>query len=351
MESVGTDIISAEKKKQFIGEVKFIRALTYYSLVQLFAKPYAADNGSSAGIPLRLLAERNEEHNELPSSPVKDIYTQILKDLNEAETEVPTAGGNDKIRVHTNAVIAYKTRIYLAMKDYPKVISEANKIVSTSAPFKSSSGSTHELAPDITAVFTNYSNTERILNFPFEVTNVAGTQNQLGYYYNEGNIEYSLSSTGIFGKTAWPTTDDRKSNLTGKSSDGKLDILTKFSGASPFLDWIPVLRYSEVLLNLAEAEAEAGSETRALALLRAVRNRSDASYTFPSFANKAALVNAILLERRIEFLGEGLRVPDLQRRNMPIPSDGAGRLVQPTDERYIFPIPLVEVITNPNVSN
>src|SRR5690606_25228179 len=150
-------------------------------------------------------------------------------------------------------------------------------------------------------------------------------QNQLGYYYNEGNIEYSLAEGGIFSNPAWPTTDARKKDLTGKSSKGDMNILTKFSAASPYLDWIPVIRYSEVLLNLAEAEAEAGSQTRALALLKAVRNRSDAAYTFPAFANKAALVDAILLERRIEFLGEGLRVPDLDRKSTRLNSSHVKR--------------------------
>jgi len=353
IEPVGTDILDANKKTQLIAEVKFIRALTYYSLVQLFAKPYAADNGASRGIPLRLLAERNSENNDLAASPVKDIYAQILKDLNEAEAAVPAtyASQDDQsTRAHKNTIIAFKTRVLLAMKDYAKVITEANKIVSATAPFKASSGVPHQLAPAITDVFSNFKINERILSFPFEANNAPGTQNQLGYYYNEGNIEYSLAEGGIFSNPAWPTTDARKKDLTGKSSKGDMNILTKFSAASPYLDWIPVIRYSEVLLNLAEAEAEAGSQTRALALLKAVRNRSDAAYTFPTFANKAALVDAILLERRIEFLGEGLRVPDLQRRNMPINSVGAGRLIQPTDERYIFPIPLGETITNPGVS-
>lgn len=354
IEEVGADILPADKKSQLIGEVKFVRALTYYSLVQLFAKPYAADNGASKGIPLRLLAERNSEHNDLPASPVKDIYAQIIKDLNEAETAVPATYSDattQSTRAHKNTIIAFKSRVYLAMKDYAKVISESNKIVSATAPFKASTGVPHQLAPAIKDVFTNYTINERILSFPFEANNAPGTQNQLGYYYNEGNIEYSLSPDGIFGNAAWPTTDDRKKEMTAKSSDGKLNLLTKFSGASPFLDWIPAIRYSEVLLNLAEAEAEAGSQVRALALLKAVRNRSDAAYTFPASPSKAALVDAILLERRIEFLGEGLRVPDLQRRNMPINSEGAGRLVQPNDERYTFPTPLVEIITNPGVNN
>lgn len=354
IEAVGTDIISAEKKTQLIGEVKFIRALTYAALVQLFAKPYAADNGASKGIPLRLLPERSSENNDLQASPVADIYAQILKDLNEAEPAVPANYQDQEAtatRVHRNTVIALKTRMYLTMRDYPKVITEANKIVSAAAPFTAGSGVNHKLSPSISDVFSNFYNPERILSFPFENNNAPGTQNQLGFYYNEGNIEYSLDPAGILGNANWPASDDRKSELTGRSSDNQLDLLTKFSNTSPFLDWIPVIRYSEVLLNLAEAEAEAGSQARSLALLEAVRNRSDAAYNFPAFSNKDELVAAILLERRIEFLGEGRRVPDLQRRNMPIPSKGAGKLIQPTDTEYIFPTPLIETITNPDVNN
>ena len=72
-----------------------------------------------------------------------------------------------------------------------------------------------------------------------------------------------------------------------------------------------------MLLNLAEAKARTTNtvDAQAVALLNAVRNRSDAGTTFTtgSFATVADLINAILKERRIEFLGEGLRNGDLLR--------------------------------------
>ena len=353
LENVGADIISAEKKVEYMGEAKFIRALTYYSLVQLFAKPYASDNGESKGIPLRLSPETSSENNDLAPGKVKEVYEQILKDLNDSEAAVPLnydSGTLNATRVHKNTVIAYKTRIYLAMKDYGKVISEGNKIVSSSAPFSANSGVKHTLNADISNVFSSFTDVERILSFPFTSTNAPGTQNQLGYYYNEGNVEYFLneSSSGIISNAAWRSSDFRKSKLIGESKSGN-KILTKFSAVSPYLDWIPVIRYSEVLLNLSEAEAEAGSQAKALELLKAVRNRSDATYTFSTFANKQDLVNAILLERRIELLGEGFRIPDLQRRNQPIVSVGAGATIQPSESKYVFPIPTVEIVTNPSM--
>jgi hypothetical protein len=112
------------------------------------------------------------------------------------------------------------------------------------------------------------------------------------------------------------------------------------------LDWVPVIRYSEVLLNVAEAEAEVGSQSRALDLLKAVRLRSDATYVFPTFATRQDLVSAILVERRIELLGEGFRAADAQRRLLPLPAVGLGTPVPVTDNRYTFPIPTNEKLTN-----
>src|SRR5690606_22456846 len=99
--------------------------------------------------------------------------------------------------------------------------------------------------------------------------------------------------------------------------------LTKFSGVSPFLDYVPVIRYADVLLMLAEAEAEAGDQARARALLEAVHHRSDPEYNFGAM-NRQQLVDAILVERRIELLGEGFRANDVARRVLPLNSVGAG---------------------------
>ncbi|MBB6003185.1 RagB/SusD family nutrient uptake outer membrane protein [Arcicella rosea] len=103
-------------------------------------------------------------------------------------------------------------------------------------------------------------------------------------------------------------------------------------------DFVPVLRYAEVLLNLAEAKARlagASVDASALALLNAVRGRSTTAYTAADFANSTALVNAILTERRIEFLGEGFRSIDLQRNNLPLPAK-ANIAAIPTLQLLIF---------------
>lgn len=130
-------------------------------------------------------------------------------------------------------------------------------------------------------------------------------------------------------------------------------MLRKFAIATaPFRDYVPVIRYAEVLLNYAEAAAQNNDLTKATALLKAVRHRSNSAYVFPDadIGTKDALLNTILTERRVELLGEGLRLQDLQRRLQPLPaktgSIGTAPSVPVAAANYIWPIPSGEISTN-----
>ena len=103
-----------------------------------------------------------------------------------------------------------------------------------------------------------------------------------------------------------------------------------------------------MLLNLAEALARVNSggvDARALALVNAVRKRSDPSATVTA-ATSADLVNAILLERRIELLGEGFRSTDILRLLQPIPAKGSIAAKTPAEQGYIWPISSDEMSLN-----
>jgi hypothetical protein len=103
------------------------------------------------------------------------------------------------------------------------------------------------------------------------------------------------------------------------------------------------------MLNLAEARVRSTNtvDAQALALLNAVRGRSNPAGVYASFASANDLLTAILLERRIEFLGEGLRNIDLMRTLSPIPAKGIVKEIPTTDPLYIWPIPQVELSANP----
>ncbi|MBE7178469.1 MAG: RagB/SusD family nutrient uptake outer membrane protein, partial [Mucilaginibacter polytrichastri] len=291
-----------------------------------------------------------------------EVYAQILKDLNEAETELPgayTGSGAtlallNTTRAHKNSAVALKTRVYLTMGRYQDVITEGNKIVSTNAPFTAAGrGVVNALQGDVTAIYKSpYTSLESVFSFPMATTNAPGTQNQLGYYFNSGggaNLEYYLTkaASGILASPQWGAADVRKTAFVAAQASAK-PYLTKFSNVAPFTDFVPSIRYAEVLLNVAEAEARVGSQTRGQAILEAVHKRSDASYAFAG-GGQTALVNAILTERRIELLGEGFRTIDFMRLGLPIQSSGAGQAIPTNDVRYVWPIPTAEVQTNPGL--
>lgn len=354
MATKGTSVAGAAVSANYIAEAKFIRAISYYALVEMYCKPYGPDAGASPGLPLRLTGNNSYANFDLAPVSVAKIYDQILADLNDAEANLPVAyytsgttldANSNATRAHKNTAIAFKTRVYLSMQKYAETITEANKIVSATAPFTATSGVPFALQASFANVFkAPYATTESIFSMPFLSTETAGGQSALGDYFNGiGAAEFYLNPSGVLGDPNWKATDARKSAFVyvknGRSYINKFPITT-------FTDWAPVIRYSEVLLSLAEARVRTTNvvDPQAVALLNAVRNRSDAAttYTVASFATPADLIAAILQERNIEFLGEGLRWNDLWRLNLPIPAKTAptGNIPQinPTDAPYIWPM-------------
>lgn len=365
MASTGSAVVGSALSANYISEAKFIRALSYYSLLQYYARPYADGNGSKPGLPLRLNGIKAPGSSDMARSTVAEVYTQVLKDLNDAEAGLPLTYGStspsNTTRVHRNTAIAIKTRVYLSMQQYANVITEANKIVSATAPFTAPTGVPHALQPNIATVFTTYTTTESIFSLPMTTTagDYPGTQTQLAYYYSPsaslggvGNGEFALNPSGILGDPTWTATDKRRTSFVLQTGTGSTlrYWLTKYKTPSPYTDYVPVIRYAEVLLNLAEARARNTNtiDAQAVALLNAVRTRSDPTTTFTvaSFATSADLINAILKERRIEFLGEGLRNNDLMRLLQTIPAKGTAQAKAPSDVGYIWPISATELALN-----
>lgn len=361
MAEKGTSVVGDALSNNYLGEAKLIRALCYYNLLQYYARPYVDGNGSKLGLPLRLTGVKGPGASDLARSTVAEVYNQIISDLDFAETNLPanySSALSNTTRAHKNTAIALKTRVYLSMQNYPKVLSEANKIVPASAPFTASSGVANTLVADITAVFkTPYTTAESILSMPFTTStgDIPGTQNGLqGYYLASANgvgSIYSLNPAGIIADAGWTTGDARRSFIftsTSAANNGK-KYLRKFPTAAP-ADYTPVIRWAEVLLNLAEAKVRSTStvDAQAIAILNAVRRRSDATTTFTAsdFANAAALISAIMKERRIEFLGEGLRNNDLMRLLQPLPAKGTAVVKNPTEDGYIWPVSNVEKSLN-----
>lgn len=349
-------VIDDDLKSAYIAEAKFLRALSYFSLVSIFARPYMENEGQSPGLPLRLRAETQTDNNNLARSSVDEVYTQIIKDLDEAEASLPTNYATSLLnttRAHKNTAIALKTRVYLTIGNYAKVVEESAKLVpQQDAPFRATEGVTHALQSNVVTVFSaDYTTTESILSMPMTTVDAYSGQSSIGYIYNV-NSEYYLNPAGVISLEQFGQDDARRNFL--RTANGN-SYLTKYAKPAPYLDYIPVLRYAEVLLNYAEATAKQGNLDLSYKLLQAVHQRADPTYVFltGTAASATALLEAIRLERRIELLGEGFRSNDLLRNLQTIPAKGSSSLqapaVTPSAANYIFPIPNNELNVNQDI--
>lgn len=110
---------------------------------------------------------------------------------------------------------------------------------------------------------------------------------------------------------------------------------------------VPIIRYEEVILNLAEALLNLGQPEEALTYLNMIpENRNADLYT-------EATIENILEERRKEFMFEGLYYWDLQRLQMDIVKVDAEQNITETipygDHRRIHPIGNAELDANSNI--
>lgn len=346
----------------YIAEARFLRAVAYHYLLQFYARSYATHGTlPNSGLPLRLHGETNLENNDLKRSTIEEVYTQIIDDLNFAEANLPDTYADALTRVtraHKNTAISFKTRVYLTKGDYANVIAEANKLVPLAAPFTASTRVAHSLQANIATVFaTPQETSESIFSMPFTAQNPPGVQNPIGFYYRAsgqgapqaGGGEFSLNGAAgsiVADEVAWPTADARRTAFV--YTFGTSRYLGKYPSGTPYLDKAPIMRWSEVLLNLSEALARTtgGVNPRSLALLNAVRTRSAGAGGAWVPADNATLISNIMTERRIEFLGEGLRNQDIMRLGDTFPGKGAVPAVGPSNSVWVWPIPTSEIAAN-----
>jgi starch-binding outer membrane protein, SusD/RagB family len=325
------------------GECRFLRALAYHELLKFFCKPYS-DNPTAAagGMPIRTEpitgASSAAAGVGTGRSTVAETYAFVLADLNYAESVLPETRspiGLKISRATKAAAIALKTRVYLHMGDYANVITEGNKIApQAAAPFSSPFGG-FDLPTNPYAAFSaggSKNNSESIWSIENSEADNGSVNGALPAMYTTsapptGGRALVAISPLIWNEPWFLETDERKSttfvsfdeNPAG-TTGGKGGLFTKkYTDVTGRSDNAPHLRYAEVLLNMAEAiqrQAGAGVDSRAFEMYNAVRSRSvddPATDEIGDFATGNDLIQAILNERRIEFLCEGLRWGDIHR--------------------------------------
>jgi hypothetical protein len=85
---------------------------------------------------------------------------------------------------------------------------------------------------------------------------------------------------------------------------------------------VPLMRASEMFLIEAEAQARNGQDAPARQALFTLAKQRDPNYVISGNSGQA-LINEIMIQRRVELWGEGFRFYDLKRLNEPLDRTGA----------------------------
>lgn len=359
------------RKNQILGEARFLRALNYFTLVQLYG-----------GVPLRLdpVESADPAVTNLARATAEQVYAQVLADLTEAEQLTPASYGSpnaDRTRATKAAVNALQARVLLTQRQWTAAQAAAAKVVALA--------STYPLASSFNALFPAENNRESIFEVQFSGTATDGG-NSLpdlilpappAYYafdkYNIPTAElitYADTLNDLRWKYVGTVTGLRNhvsyvdSKVPGGGNQGPFAYKWRTTPVLAFNspDNTYLLRYAEVLLTYAEAANEqAGPTADALGKLNQVRQRAGlAALTLasPQAATKAALRNEIDRQRRLEFAFEGMRWFDLLRYARHTQADPAAQhavtaltLIQQkrttADANYLlFPIPQNELNVN-----
>lgn len=137
-----------------------------------------------------------------------------------------------------------------------------------------------------------------------------GKENLWTYFYDDDDNPV----TPMVRADAMQGYESRSSFYSVKMLDPNLDAVNKFDGQ---VDWV-IIRYAEVIMNLAEAANEVGHTDEAIEILKLIRHRAgispgvDGRYGITAFSKKE-IRQAIRDERFVEFAFEAKRFFDLRR--------------------------------------
>jgi len=376
----GMSTITDAEKKQFLAELKFLRAIAYMDLTDAFG-------------PLILVTEKdvpNAQFTGQPKpTPVADIENLLIGDLNEASGVLPLNyvsnpiyPGNDVGRATKGAALTLLAKLYLRRKDWQNVLSYTQQVMDLKV---------YDLYPSYLGLFTEANKwcVENIFSVMADA-NTNGTE-LLNHFGPLNNPTPALQNRWQYYAVSWDfyntfdAADDRKKCFypyylgvdtliymqaptpgatPPKGFSYMADVATKkyadSLGSATYYDGhsVDILRYADVLLSRAEALNEInGPNAEGIGLINQVKGRSHAKQLNLADYDKNTLRDAILQERGWEFFYEGKRRADLIRMGKydVIVNGYLNRIGQPSNivmpKNTYFPYPQGQVNLDPNLDN
>lgn len=362
---INSSVATNDNVSQLQAEAYAIRALMHFELVRNFAPAYTIDN-TKPGVPI----VTSFDQNSLPArSSIKDVYTQIIADLTKAASLVKySIGGTMTFNLTGStrtlntsyitkyAISALLARVYQNMGDWANAKTAALDVVN-------SGGFTLAASTAYSSYWASLNPRTDKLETIFEITSDANGNNGSDYL---AGIFLTSALGGAYGDilvvpsfyATYAATDVRKSLYSTGTRTGQASTaiyVRKYTGNTTDYDDTKVIRYSDVLLILAEAYYNTADPVNANLYLNKVAKQRDPS--FLGYASTGtAILDDIINERKKELAFEGSRFWDLVRlkqtftkvQDQDLPS--ANLTIAPGHTNLVFPIPVAEINANPNIT-
>lgn len=345
------------QKDAMKGEAYGMRAYCYYYLINLFQQTYKG-NEAKPGVPLYTDAKDLEDKGR---GTVADVYTQIKADLAAAATLLNGKPRASKANMDYKTVQGFIARVALQMEDYP---------AAATAAAAAKAGYTLMVGAQLNTrtAFSTSGNSEFMWGSTIP-ENLATIYASFFSHMDAINRSGYAALGGQKKITKWlydqiPATDARKKWWTapGSSSISTTNpVYNQIKYSVPGAGWAADYEYMTVAeMYLIEAEAlarQTGKDAQAVTVLETLIKTRNPSYTATGLTGNA-LINEILLQRRIELWGAGFGLLDIKRLgqglnrptgpgNHGAPSFDPGvYTTAPQDYRFIMRIPQRELDNN-----
>lgn len=327
---------NAATKTRIDAEAKFIRALSYYNLVQVFGKAYNdGDPTQNSGVPLVLTPTRVVDENlQVSRATVKQVYDQVVSDLLDAKRDLPETNG---FYANTYVASGFLARVYLSMGNYSSARDEADRVIESGE---------YALFADIADNYSRTSNGDETI-FATQVNATSGANDNAVFFapqpFGRADIRVEDAHVALY------EAGDARAELF-VSSGGRGRMTSKYAvpddaSADPRQRNVTVMRLAEMHLIRAEANFREGTEIGLAPLdeVNAIRARVGLA------ALGAVTLDDILKERKLELAFEGHLFNDLKRLQGTT-SSGAEAVIQWNDDSLVFPIPDRERKVNANLT-
>lgn len=318
--------VSMAAKKQLIGEMKMVRALSYFILVNLFGD-----------VPLIVSSDYRENEHK-PKTAVNEVYQQIINDLTDAvnllSEDYPSSG---RLRPNKLAAAALLAKVYLFNSDWLNAEMLSSSVIASGR---------YSLPGNLNDVFKNNS-VETI--WQIAPANESRNTVEGAVFIPSSTISIPAFSLSSALTNSFESGDLRKTSWLGVNTVNGNQYYYPFKykrrTATPVDEYNIVLRLSEQYLIRSEARARQNRIAEAIADLNMVRSRAGLPNTLAS--DQATLLSAIISERRVELFAEwGHRWFDLKRYGLTntILAPLKGSNWQETD--ILMPVPFTEIQIN-----